>query len=360
MTKIKSSAALFIETGDPLKVIKVASAELPELKDNEILLQTLIATLNPSDVATVQGIYASIPPRTTLYTAKPAAVIGNEGVFKVKAVGKKVTKVKVGDTVIPAANNIGSWRNYLICKENLVSVVPEVGLTPKQIATSFVNPASAYQMLKEYVPLEKGDWIIQDGGNSNVGRAVIQLARHWGYKTINVVRDRKDFAELAKELKALGADAVITDEQIRPSKFRKLVKEITGKDESPIKLALECVGGITGARLAGTLRENGTMIVYGSMTQQPIPLGSPDLIFRDIIVRGYWLTPRIRADPEAKETMMKEIFKLFLTGVLQLPPLQEHVWKSNDSDAEYYNAAYNAFKTQLDGFANKKQVIIFE
>lgn len=45
-------------------------------------------------------------------------------------------------------------------------------------------------MLKDYEKLEQGDWIIQNGGNSQVGLAVIQLAKEWGLKTINFVRDR--------------------------------------------------------------------------------------------------------------------------------------------------------------------------
>jgi trans-2-enoyl-CoA reductase len=35
-----------------------------------------------------------------------------------------------------------------------------------------------------------GDYVIQNGGNSAVGQAVIQIANAWGLKTINVVRNR--------------------------------------------------------------------------------------------------------------------------------------------------------------------------
>lgn len=38
----------------------------------------------------------------------------------------------------------------------------------------------------------KKQWVIQNGGNSAVGVAVIQLAREWGVGTINLVRDRCD------------------------------------------------------------------------------------------------------------------------------------------------------------------------
>lgn len=45
-------------------------------------------------------------------------------------------------------------------------------------------------MIKDYENLKEGDWIVQNGGNSQVGLAVIQLAKDWNLKTINFVRDR--------------------------------------------------------------------------------------------------------------------------------------------------------------------------
>ena len=54
-------------------------------------------------------------------------------------------------------------------------------------------------MLSDFVPLNpvegapkhaKKQWIIQNGANSAVGVAVIQLAKAWGVGTINLVRDR--------------------------------------------------------------------------------------------------------------------------------------------------------------------------
>jgi trans-2-enoyl-CoA reductase len=40
-----------------------------------------------------------------------------------------------------------------------------------------INPPTAYAMLTQIVPLNREDCIIQNGANSGVGRAVIQLAK---------------------------------------------------------------------------------------------------------------------------------------------------------------------------------------
>lgn len=44
-------------------------------------------------------------------------------------------------------------------------------------ATLMINPATALRMLEDYVPLKEGDWVVQNGANSAVGLAVIQIAK---------------------------------------------------------------------------------------------------------------------------------------------------------------------------------------
>ena len=55
-------------------------------------------------------------------------------------------------------------------------------------ATLTINPATAYRLLRDFAKLQPGDVIIQNGANSMVGLAVVQMAREMGIKTINVVR----------------------------------------------------------------------------------------------------------------------------------------------------------------------------
>ncbi|VDN28201.1 unnamed protein product [Gongylonema pulchrum] len=74
-------------------------------------------------------------------------------------------------------------------------------------------------MLKDFVKLKPGDLIVQNGANSSVGRAVIQLAKNWGLRTVNVIRERPDFTEVANELKALGANEVFTEKQLKEAKI---------------------------------------------------------------------------------------------------------------------------------------------
>ena len=63
-----------------------------------------------------------------------------------------------------------------------------------------INPCTAYRMLRDFVDLSPGDWIIQNGSNSGVGQSVIQMAREMGVKSVNIVRDRDNIGELKQRL----------------------------------------------------------------------------------------------------------------------------------------------------------------
>ena len=119
-----------------------------------------------------------------------------------------------------------------------------------------INPPTAYAMLKDFVPLQPGDYVIQNSANSGVGRAVIEIAHAYGYKTINLVRDRPEIATLKNELKSLGADLVFTEEE-----FQKEGRKIA--NEYDIKLALNGVGGKSALMISSALAPKGTMVTYG-------------------------------------------------------------------------------------------------
>jgi hypothetical protein len=70
-------------------------------------------------------------------------------------------------------------------------------------------------MLKDFIPVKKGDVVIQNGANSAVGQCVIQMCRAEGIQSVNIVRNRPDIDQLKQELQALGADYVLTEEELR-------------------------------------------------------------------------------------------------------------------------------------------------
>src|SRR6185437_15295407 len=106
--------------------------------------------------------------------------------------------------------------------------------------------------LSEYVPLAQGDWVIQSAGNGGVGRNVIALARHRGYRTASIVR-RPD---VTGELTAAGADVVVID---GPDAVAQIAAA-TG--HAPVRLAIDGVGGQVTGKLIELLAPGGTLVSY--------------------------------------------------------------------------------------------------
>ena len=59
------------------------------------------------------------------------------------------------------------------------------------MASFFVNPATVLAMARHVLKVPKGAWLLQSAAGSTLGRMMIKLGRHDGFKTLNVVRRRE-------------------------------------------------------------------------------------------------------------------------------------------------------------------------
>jgi trans-2-enoyl-CoA reductase len=161
----------------------------------------------------IEGKYALLP-------SSLPATFGNEGVFQVIDHRASSEQLRPGDWVIPKMLEWGKWRSHGIVSINdLIKIPSDVGV--ESAATLSVNPCTAYRLLKDFVTLEKGDTVIQNGGNSSVGQAVIQLGKLWNIHVVNIIRNREQgMAELVEYLKSLGAEHIYIEEDLRKGFFR--------------------------------------------------------------------------------------------------------------------------------------------
>ncbi|KAM7247726.1 hypothetical protein CapIbe_001679, partial [Capra ibex] len=269
-------ALVYGHHGDPAKVVELKNLELAAVGGSDVHVKMLAAPINPSDINMIQGNYGLLP--------QLPAVGGNEGVGQVVAVGSSVTGVKPGDWVIPANPGLGTWRTEAVFgEEELITVPSDIPL--QCAATLGVNPCTAYRMLVDFERLQPGDSIIQNASNSGVGQAVIQIAAALGLRTINVLRDRPDLQKLTDRLKNLGADHVVTEEGLRKPEMKSFFKDVPQP-----RLALNCVGGKSSTELLRHLAPGGTMVTYGGMAKQPVIASASQLIFKDLKLRGFWLS----------------------------------------------------------------------
>ncbi|KAI0476166.1 NAD(P)-binding protein [Xylariaceae sp. FL0804] len=367
-----AKALVFSEYGEPKDVLKLHQHSIsPSLPDGSVLLRTLAAPINPSDVNTIQGTYGAKPTFSPLLgTAEPSAVPGNEGVFEVMAAAPSSAsasgpggdqQLSRGDWVIPARTGFGTWRTHAVAPADaLIRIDRSGGLTPVQAGTVAVNPCSAYRMLRSEAPaggpLREGDWFVQNGANSGVGRAAAQLGRLWGYRSIGVVRAR-DTPEatdaLRAELTELGADRVVTEDEFQSGAFRERARRWTGG--APIRLGLNCVGGRSASAMAKVMGPGGAVVTYGAMSRQPVALPTGPLIFGDLRLVGFWLSRWANADPQAKARTVAELLDLVRAGRLRDSPVAPVPWGWETKDEDLRAAVQGT----LEGFRAGKGVFVF-
>lgn len=265
---------------------------------------------------------------------------------QVLAVGADVKSLAVGDHVIHGLTQQGTWRSHSVhAAATLIRVPKEMDLVAA--ATLTVNPCTAYRMLKDFAKLQQGDTIIQNGGNSAVGQAVIQLCRIWGLNSVSVVRNRPDLEQLVAYLKRLGASEVLTEEQVRTTTIFK-----DGCLPRP-KLAFNCVGGKSATEITRHLADKGQLVTYGAMSRESVTAPNAALIFKDIQFRGYWMARWLKenAKNQDRKKMLDELIGWYVDGQLQ-GPVHELV-----PFDEYERALQSSI--DFKGFTGKKFVLCF-
>ena len=291
--------AQYTERG-PIPQASIAAVEftLPPLGPGQVLIKVLAAPINPSDVLTLTGVYGMLPPLP--------ATGGNEGVGVIAACGPGVSSPATGQTVLLPVG-AGTWTTHMVAEAAKLMPLPN-GVDPLQLAMMTVNPPTAHLLLKEFVDLEPGEWVIQNAANSGVGEYLIQLAKIRGLKTVNIVRRESAVAAV----KAMGGDVVLVDSSGVP----KLVKEATSG--AKIRLAIDAVGGKSTDNLANCLTDGGVLVNYGMMSGEPCTVSPSSFVFRDVTLRGFWLALWFRkATPPQQMAVFGELAKLIATGKLK-------------------------------------------
>lgn len=285
--------------GENPPAVRVEEIPTPTPAPGEVVIRMLAAPINPADLNVIEGSYGELPPLP--------ATIGNEGCGEILALGAGVENLRIGQKVLPLA--FGTWtRELLLPAENAIPLPDDIDI--RQAAMLAVNPATAWRLLHDFITLQPGDWIVQNAANSGVGRAVIQLARHLGLRTLNVVRR----PELLDELLALGGDVVVTEE----ADLRREARQLCGG--ALPKLGLNAVGGASALNIANALAPVSPHITYGAMGRQPLKIPNGLLIFQNLAFQGFWLRRWKDQAPVAEiQSTYTTIASLLHRGLLHTP-----------------------------------------
>lgn len=275
--------------------ITLNEVEVPQPKPHQVVVRIEAAPINPSDMWPMFGpanlAEAKLNDDKTQVTAPihtpflqsvrtrldQTLPIGNEGAGVVVAAGDSPeAQALMGKTVGVLS---GAMYAEYICVPVQACIAHNEGVTPKQAASSFVNPLTALSMV-ENMRLEGHKAIVHTAAASSLGQMLQRICNAQDIPLINIVRNEEQVAILNE----LGAKYVLnsSDESFRKDLFKAI-------DETGATLCFDAIGGgeiashvLTAMELSGTKEITGfntygseankQVYVYGGLDMSPTTL----------------------------------------------------------------------------------------
>ena len=335
MTTSYSKQIRSIVTSEGNIEISIVKVDKPIPADDEVLIEVHAAPINPSDIGLLltfagdlsnidisesgDGLVASIKIHPGLMaTMKPrldkSLAVGNEGAGIVVDAGKNVKEL-IGKTVGLAG---GSMYSQYICVPAINCLVMEEGTTPKEAASSFVNPLTALSFI-ETMKMENHSAIVHTAAASNLGQMLVKICKDDGIPLVNIVRKQ----EQVDILKNIGAEYVCNTSD--PDFMKTLVKAVV---ETGATLGFDATGGGNNGELPGQIlsameiaanKNSNEYSRYGSETYKQVYIyggldQSPSILKRSYGMSwglgGWLLTPMLgKIGMDKFQIMRKRIAK---------------------------------------------------
>ncbi|KAK5123143.1 hypothetical protein LTR85_003341 [Meristemomyces frigidus] len=222
--------------------VEIQMVDVPEPKDDEVLLKLNATGLCMSDVHFMMNDWA-VPPMSTFNTK----CAGHEGAGVVVKVGKNVTDWAVGDRggvkplwdvchnceecwngrenycqkgVYTGLVATGTYQQYITSPAKYTSRIPEG--VPDEVAGPIMCSASTMHRALIDSGLKPGQWVVFPGGGGGVGIQGVQLAKAMGMRPIVV-----DSGAPKKDLSMkMGAEEFVDFKEHKDVAAR--IKEVAG------------------------------------------------------------------------------------------------------------------------------------
>jgi NADPH:quinone reductase-like Zn-dependent oxidoreductase len=236
--------------------LRLAQIELPEIAEDEVLVQVHAAGLDRGTWHLMTGRPYLLRLGSGLRRPKNP-VLGRDVAGTIVAVGSAVTRFAAGDEVFGLSK--GSFAEYAVAREDKLARKP-ANLAFEQAAVVPVSALTALRALCDVGRVEHGQKVLVIGASGGVGSYAVQLAKAFGAEVTGVCSTTK-----LDLVRSLGADHVIdyTRDDFADGAHRyDLILDIAGNPAlSRLRRALTptgtavLVGGEEGGNLTGMSRQ---------------------------------------------------------------------------------------------------------
>jgi putative PIG3 family NAD(P)H quinone oxidoreductase len=251
-------AILLKDFGD-IHQMYIGEAPVPDLTNNEVLIQVKAAALNRADILQRKGLYP--PPKGA------SEILGMEVAGSVVKTGSGARKWE-GLNVMALISG-GGYAEYVVVHKSLILRIP-VDLDMSEAAGIMEAFLTGWQALSWLGDLKTDEKVLIHAGASGVGSACIQLAKTLGAEVLVTASDTKH-----KVCKQLGADHCI---DYRKEEFNLIIKE---RIPSGVNLVVDFIGTSYFQKNLASLAVDGKLIMLGFLGG----MGSEDLSLAPILTK---------------------------------------------------------------------------
>ena len=281
------------------EVLKPAQRPVPQLQDNEVLIQVAYAGVNRPDCQQRAGNYNPPPGASDLPGLEVAGTI--------VALGSAVTQWQLGDQVC-ALTHGGGYAEYCAAPATQCLPIPQ-GFTLEQAAALPENYFTVWTNVFDRGRLQPGETLLLHGGASGIGTTAIQLAHARGSKVIATVGSARK-AEVCREL---GADRVVN---YREKDFVEVVNAET--DGHGADVILDMVGGDYIPRNMKALALDGRLVFIAFLRGPKAELNFAQLMVRRQTITGSTLRPQsIEAKAAIADNLRQHVWPLLEQGTIK-------------------------------------------
>lgn len=192
--------AIVITKYGPPEVLQLKEVEKPTPTDNQVLVRVQAASVNPADLASVQGAFLARLLGTGLRKPK-RKIFGTDLAGRVESAGGNVKQFQAGDEVFGAAP--GSFAEFACARQDLLVLKPP-SITFEEAAALPVAAITALQGLRDKGHIQIGQEVLIEGASGGVGTFAVQIAKSFGAEVTAVASTKK-----LDDARSLGADHVI-------------------------------------------------------------------------------------------------------------------------------------------------------
>tara|TARA_B100001029_G_C15029505_1_gene435933 strand:- start:37 stop:1008 length:972 start_codon:yes stop_codon:yes gene_type:complete len=279
-------------------VLEISEIDVPNFKEDEVLIKVKGAGINRPDIMQRQGFYP--PPKDA------SNILGLEISGTIVEIGKNIDKSFIGKEVCALLTG-GGYAEYVACNISTVLPVPN-GISLLDACTIPETFFTVWTNLFDQGSLKKDESLLVHGGASGIGLTAISIAKALNIKCFTTVgsSEKKHFIDMLNIERCINYN----DED-----FEEIIKN----EYSGVDVILDMVGGEYFQKNINILNKHGRLINIAYLKGSKVEVNLIPIMLKRLLISGSTL--RVRSNDEKLKIanqLRENIWPLIENGKIKL------------------------------------------